>query len=195
MGSTRDSAPDPGWVSRSVRPPPPRRPRRSPVSAGEPWVASPPARNSPESHGTISPSPSPSIAPPSGRPPKLLDRLRGALRARHYSPRTDQTYCHWVKRFIFFHHVRHPAEMGEPEVNAFLTSLATQGKVSASTQNQALSALRFLYRDVLDRPLGQLGEVVRARKPHRLPVVLTRQEVRAVLSRLEGDKWLMASLM
>ncbi len=195
MGSTRDSAPDPGRVSRSVRPPPPTRPRRYPVSAGEPRVASPPRRNSPESHGTIPPSPSPSIAPTAGRQPKVLDRLRGALRARHYSPRTEQTYCHWVKRFVFFHHVRHPAEMGEPEVNAFLTSLAMKGKVSASTQNQALSALLFLYRYVLDRPLGQLGEVVRARKPHRLPVVLTRQEVRAVLSRLEGDKCLMASLM
>jgi site-specific recombinase XerD len=195
MGSARDSSPDPGRVSSSVRPPPPTRPRRYPVSAGEPAVTFPPGRHSPESHGTSPPSTSPSIAPPSSsRQPKLLDRLREALRARHYSPRTEQTYCHWVKRFIFFHHVRHPAEMGEPEVNAFLTSLATKGKVSASTQNQALSALLFLYRYVLDRPLGQLGEVVRARKPHRLPVVLTRQEVRAVLSRLEGDKWLMASL-
>jgi len=126
---------------------------------------------------------------------KLLDRLRGALRSRHYSHGTEQCYCHWVKRFIFFHNVRPPAEMGEPEVNAFLTSLAMKGKVSASTQNQALSALLFLDRYVLDRPLGQLGEVVRARNPHRLPVVLTRQEVRAVLNRLEGDKWLMASLM
>jgi len=139
--------------------------------------------------------PSVAIAGPPRPQPKLLDRLREALWSRHYSPRTEQTYCHWVKRFIFFHHVRHPAEMGELEVNAFLTSLAMKGKVSASTQNQALSALLFLYRYVLDRPLGQLGEVVRARKPHRLPVVLTRQEVRAVLSRLEGDKWLMASLM
>jgi integron integrase len=117
------------------------------------------------------------------------------LRSRHYSPRTEQTYCHWVKRYIFFHNVRHPAEKGETEVNVFLTHLATSGKVSASTQNQALSALLFLYRYVLGNPLGKLGEVARARKPHRLPVVLTRQEVRAVLSRLEGDKWLMASLM
>jgi integron integrase len=85
--------------------------------------------------------------------------------------------------------------MAEPEINAFLTHLATEGKVSASTQNQALSALLFLYRYVLDRKIGELGEVVRARKPHRLPVVLTRQEVRAVLSSLEGDKWLMASVM
>ena len=145
MGS-RDSAPDSGRVHSSVRPPLTARPRRYPVSAGEPSGTIPPGRNSPESQGTIPPSPNSSIAPtPSGRPPKLLDRLSGALRARHYSPRTEQTYCHWVKRFIFFHHVRHPAEMAEPEVNAFLTSLAMKGKVSASTQNQALSALLFLY--------------------------------------------------
>jgi site-specific recombinase XerD len=117
------------------------------------------------------------------------------LRARHHSPRTEQTYCHWVKRFIFFHNVRHPGEMGEPEVNAFLTYLATKKQMSASTQNQALSALLFLYRHVLNRPLGKLGEVIRARKPQRLPVVLTRQEVCAVLERLEGERWLMADLM
>jgi site-specific recombinase XerD len=124
-----------------------------------------------------------------------LDRLRKALRSRHYSRRTEQAYCHWVKRFIFFHNVRHTAEMAEPEINAFLTHLAIKGKVSASTQNQALSALLFLYRYVLDRPLGRLGGVVRARKPHRLPVVLTRHEIRAILGRLAGDHWLMASLM
>jgi REP element-mobilizing transposase RayT len=101
--------------------------------------------------------PSVAIAGPPRPQPKLLDRLREALRSRHYSPRTEQTYCHWVKRFIFFHHVRHPAEMGEPEVNAFLTSLAMKGKVSASTQNQALSALLFLYRYVLDRPFVPRG--------------------------------------
>jgi integron integrase len=124
-----------------------------------------------------------------------MDRLREALRSRHYSRRTEQAYCHWVKRFIFFHHVRHPAEMAEPEVNAFLTHLATKGKVSASTQNQALSALLFLYRHVLGREVGDLGEVIRARRPKRLPVVMTREEVRALLSHLQGDKWLMASLM
>ncbi len=112
----------------------------------------------------LSPVP-PGVRPP-GQQPKLLDRLSEALRPRHYSPRTEQTYRHWVKRFIFFHHVRHPNEMAEPEINAFLTHLAVQEKVSASTQNQALSALLFLYRYVLDRPLGRLGEVVRARKPH-----------------------------
>jgi integron integrase len=100
-----------------------------------------------------------------------------------------------VKRFIFFQHVRHPAEMAEPEINTFLTHLAVREKVSASTQNQALSALLFLYRHVLGRQLGDLGHVVRARRPKRLPVVLTRPEGKAVLGNLTGDKWLMASLM
>jgi integron integrase len=117
------------------------------------------------------------------------------LRSRHYSRRTEQSYCHWVKRFIFFHNVRHPAEMAEPEINVFLTNLAIKEKVSASTQNQALSALLFLYRHVLGREIGKLGEVVRARRPKRLPVVMTHEEVKAVLRQLEGDKWLMASLM
>lgn len=129
------------------------------------------------------------------RPPKLLDQMREALRSRHYSRRTEQAYCQWVKRYIHFHHVRHPAEMAEPEINAFLTHLAVKEKVSASTQNQALSALLFLYRHVLSREVGDLGEVIRARKPKRLPVVITREEVKAVLANLPGDKWLMASLM
>ncbi len=138
---------------------------------------------------------SPSISPTPAKQPKLLDRLCEALRSRHYSRRTEQCYCHWVKRFIFFHHVRHPAEMAEPEINAFLTHLAVKEKISASTQNQALSALLFLYRHVLDRVIGDLGDVIRARKPKRLPVVMTREEARAVLSHLEGDKRLMAALM
>ena len=127
--------------------------------------------------------------------PKLLDQLREALRSRHYSRRTEQTYCHWVKRFIYFHNVRHPCEMREPEINAFLTHLAVKEKVSASTQNQALSALLFLYRHVVGREIGDLGEVIRARKPTRLPIVMTREEVKAVLANLAGDKWHMASLM
>jgi integron integrase len=127
--------------------------------------------------------------------PKLMDRLREALRSRHYSRRTEQTYCHWVKRYIFFHKVRHPAEMAEPEINAFLTHLAVREKVAASTQNQALSALLFLYRHVIGREVGDLGEVIRACKPARLPVVLTREEVKVVLKNLTGDRWLMASLM
>lgn len=131
----------------------------------------------------------------SARKPRLLEQLRQALRSRHYSRRTEQTYCQWVKRFIYFHKVRHPAEMAEPEINAFLTHLAVKEQVSASTQNQALSAILFLYRHVLNRKIGDLGEVIRARKPKRLPVVMTREEVKLVLSHLKGDRWLMASLM
>lgn len=127
--------------------------------------------------------------------PKLLDQYRQALRARHYSKRTEATYCTWVKRFVFFHNVRHPVEMAEKEINAFLTHLAIKENVSVSTQNQALSALPFLYRHVIGREIGDLGNVVRARKPKRLPVVMTREEVKAVLTNLFGDKWLMASLM
>ena len=137
----------------------------------------------------------PSDTSETDRKPKRMDRLCEALRSRHYSRRTEETYCHWVKRFIFFHKVRHPAEMAEPETNAFLTHLAVTEKVSASTQNQALSALLFLYRHVIDREVGDLGKVIRARKPTRLPVVMTRDEVKAVLANLKGDKWLMASLM
>lgn len=124
-----------------------------------------------------------------------MDRLREALRSRRYSRRTEQTYCHWVKRFIYFHHIRHLVEMAEPEINAFLTHLAARENVSASTQNQALAALLFLYRYVIGRKVGDLGDVIRARKPARLPVVMARNEVKAVLSHLTGDKWLMASLM
>jgi len=131
----------------------------------------------------------------SPRVPKLPDRLREALRTRHYSRRTEQAYCHWIKRFILFNNVRHPQEMAEPEINAFLTHLAMKEKVSASTQNQALSALLFLYRHVIGREVGDLGNVIRARKPKRLPVVMTRDEVKAVPANLSGDKQLIASLM
>ena len=127
--------------------------------------------------------------------PRLMDEMREALRSRHYSVRTEQAYCLWVKRYIRFHRMRHPAEMTEPEINEFLTHLAVEGKVSASTQNQALSAILFLYRHVLFYELGDLGDVVRARAPKRLPVVLTREEVRAVLGQMEGQTWLMASLL
>lgn len=130
-----------------------------------------------------------------GHKPKLLDQLREALRARHYSRRSEQTYRLWVKRFILFHHIRHPVEMAEFEINAFLTHLAVKERVSASTQNQALSALLFLYRHVIGREIGDLGEVIRARKPRRLPVVMTREETKAVLGHLEGDRWLMGMLM
>lgn len=129
------------------------------------------------------------------RRPRLLDQFREALRSRHYSPRTEEAYVLWVRRFIHFHSLRHPAEMAEPEINEFLTHLAIKLRVSASTQNQALCALLFLYRHVLDREIGDLGEVVRARKRKRLPVVMTPDEVKLVLTLLDGDKWLMASLM
>lgn len=124
-----------------------------------------------------------------------MDCLREALRSRHYSSRTEQTYCHWVKRYIFFHKIRHPAEMAGPEVNAFLAHLDLKEKVNASTQNQALSALLFLYRHVIGREVGDLGKIIRARKPTRLPVVMTSDEVKTVLSNLTDDKWLMSSLV
>ena len=124
-----------------------------------------------------------------------MQQMRDGLRSRHYSHRTERAYCHWVRRYIVFHGLRHPAEMAEPEINAFLTHLAVDGKVSASTQTQALSALLFLYRHVLGREVGELEGLVRARTPRHLPVVLTRGEVQAVLAHLEGDKWLMAVLM
>ena len=132
----------------------------------------------------------------SGQPkPKLLDQVREALRSRHYSRRTESAYCHWVRRFIYFHRLRHPSDMAETEINAFLTHLAIEGKVSASTQNQALSALLFLYEQVLGRELEWLDDVVRARAPRRLPVVLTRDEVRAVIERLDGTPRLVAVLL
>jgi len=126
---------------------------------------------------------------------KLVDRLRKALRSRHYSKSTEKTYVAWVKRFIYYHNVKHPAEMAEPEINMFLTHLAVENHVSASTQNQALSALLFLYRHVIGREVGNLGTVIRARQPKRLPVVMTREEIRTVLSQLDEDKWLIAGLM
>jgi integron integrase len=128
-------------------------------------------------------------------PPKLLDIMREELRARHYSARTEEAYVGWAKRFILFHHKRHPAEMGADEVNEFVTALAVHDGVSASTQTQALSALLFLFRYVLGYEVGELEGLVRARPAERLPVVMTRREVRDVLSALDGEYWLMASLM
>jgi len=140
--------------------------------------------------GTHKESPS-----PRRKPPRLLDRVRHALRSRHYSRKTEKSYCQWIKRFVIFHHMRHPKEMGETEINAFLSHLALKRKVSASTQNQALSALLFLYRRVLKRDIGDLGEVIRARRPKHLPVVMTRDEVRSVLDRMDGEIWLLACMM
>lgn len=138
-------------------------------------------------------TPSSSAHSPNG--PRLLDRVRSAIRARHYSPRTETAYVMWIRRFIFFNHKRHPNDLGPGEVNAFLTHLATNKMVAASTQNQALSALLFLYGEVLGRPLEGFGDVVRAKRPTRLPTVLTRDEVTSILTQLRGTCWLMASLL
>jgi len=129
------------------------------------------------------------------RKPKLMEMMSTALRTRHYSRRTEEAYRHWVRRFIFFHELRHPADMAEAEINSFLANLAVEGKVSASTQNQALSALLFLYRHVLGREVGQIGDVIRARRPRQLPVVMTRDEVRSVISYLHRDKRIIATLL
>jgi integron integrase len=126
---------------------------------------------------------------------RLLPRVHGALRARHYSRRTEEAYIGWIKRFIFFHNKRHPASMGGEEVNAFLTHLAVEGNVAASTQNQALSALLFLYREVLNDPLPWLNDLVRAYRPLRVPVVLTPEEVRRVIDHLHGVPRLVAVLL
>lgn len=128
-------------------------------------------------------------------PPKLLDQVRDKLRVKYYSIRTEQTYVDWIKRYIFFHGKRHPKDMGAHDVEAFLTHLAVAGKVAASTQNQAKSALLFLYREVLEIQLPWLDNVTQAKVPKRLPVVLTVSEVQSVLSRLTGTHALIASLL
>ena len=127
--------------------------------------------------------------------PKLLDRVRERIRYKHYSLRTEESYVQWIRRFIFFHGKRHPSEMGAPEVEAFLTSLATEGNVAASTQNQARSALLFLYKEVVGCELPWLDNVEQAKKPRRLPVVLTEDEVRSTLGALDGVGWLVAALL
>ena len=137
----------------------------------------------------------PDATPQPPPPPKLLDQVRDRLRAKHYSIRTETQYFQWIKRFILFHGKRHPREMGAVEVEAFLTHLAVEGRVAAATQNQALSALLFLYREVLNIDLPWLDKVVRAKQPQRLPVVLTRQEVTAILDRMSGVHDLMARLL
>ncbi len=127
--------------------------------------------------------------------PTLLERVRDVIRVRHYSIRTEQAYLDWIRRFVRFHGRRHPRDMGKAEVEAFLSHLAVNRNVAASTQNQALSALLFLYRDVLEIELPWLENVSRAKKPTRLPVVLTREDVDQVLARLDGIRWLKAGLL
>ena len=127
--------------------------------------------------------------------PRLLDLVRDAIRRRHYSLRTEERYVHWIRRFVYFSGRRHPRELGAPEVTAFLNHLARERNVAASTQNQALSALLFLYREALQAPLPWLDELERAQRPARLPTVLTPREARALLAGIRGTPRLMASLL
>jgi len=131
---------------------------------------------------------------PASRPPKLLEVVHAHLRMHHYSFSTERAYVGWIRRFIVFHNKRHPRELGEVEITEFLSALATKRRVSASTQNQALAALLFLYKEVLGRNFPWLGSLVRAKRPKRLPVVLTRGEVARILAQLDGTSWLVASL-
>jgi len=135
------------------------------------------------------------VSDEAGKPRRLLEQLRDAINRLHYSARTEERYVHWVKRFIYFSGKRHPAELGAAEVTAFLNYLARERDAAAATQNQALSALLFLYREVLHQPLPWLDELDRARRPVRVPTVLTREEVRGLLAAMRGTKWLMASLL
>ena len=129
------------------------------------------------------------------RPKRLLDQVREAIRRKHYSIRTEEAYVSWIRRFILFHNKRHPREMGAPEIEAFLTHLAIERRVAASTQNQALSALLFLYREVLQIDLDLPLRAVRAKRPRRLPTVLTRDEALRVIACLSGTHQLMAKLL
>jgi len=169
--------------------------------------AGPPSRASSQTGRGAAPAPG-SLGAPGGErkgsspsaagrpaPPKLLVRLRRAIRLHHYSPRTEMAYVGWVRRFVKFHGTRDPALMGEPEISSFLTDLATRQNVSASTQNQALGALLFLYREVLRRRIAWMDDVVRAKDPGRLPVVLTPIEVKLVMGHLKGDAWLVCMLL
>ena len=129
------------------------------------------------------------------QPLRLMDRIRNTLRLGHYSRRTENAYLQWIRRFILFHNKQHPEQMAEAEITKFLTFLAVEKKVSASTQNQALAAILFLYQRVLERQLPWLGEIVHAKRPDRLPVVLSRDETTALLDKLSGAPWLVASLL
>lgn len=127
--------------------------------------------------------------------PKFLDQVRNLIRLKHYSIRTEEAYTGWIKRYILFHNKRHPKDMGEKEIREFLTDLAVNGRVAASTQNQAFNALLFLYRDVLKQEFEDLGNVMRAKKPRKLPVVFSKEEIRKILNQLEDRSWLMGQIM
>jgi integron integrase len=125
----------------------------------------------------------------------LLDHVRDRIRTFHYSVRTEEAYLKWIREFIIFHGKRHPSKMGAREISTFLSFLAGERKVAASTQNQAVAAFLFLYRGALDQELDRITNVARAKRPQRLPVVFTNEEVKLVLSQLRDDKWLMAGLL
>jgi len=125
----------------------------------------------------------------------FLESVRGIIRVKHLSYRTEESYIGWIRRYILFHNKRHPKDMGAAEVQSFLTHLAVEGNVAASTQNQAFAALLFLYQKVLQKPLGNIEDVVRAKLPKRLPDVLTKDEVTRVLAYMRGDEWLVANLL
>ena len=134
--------------------------------------------------------------PPQGvPPPKLLDRVRTAIRLRHYSRRTEQAYVAWIRRYILFHRKKHPATMGAAELVAFLAWLAVDQKVSASTQNQALSAVLFLYKEVIELDIGPIEQVPRARVPDKVPVVLSREELARLLKEVDGTMWLIVAML
>ena len=130
-----------------------------------------------------------------GPPPKLLDRVRAAVRLKHYSRRTEKAYVDWIRRFILFHQKKHPSTTGAPELVAFLSWLAVDKQVSASTQNQALSAVLFLYKQVLGLDIGPIEHVPRARMPDKLPVVLSREELGQLLKQLDGTMWLIVAML
>ncbi len=129
------------------------------------------------------------------KPPKLLEQVRAAIRTKHYSRRTEEAYVSWIKKYILFHNKRHPAKMGEKEIGEFLSNLAVRGNVAASTQNQALCSVIFLYKQVLEKEIGQIENVVWAKRPQILPEVFTADEVERVLSNLKGVFWLMGILL
>jgi integron integrase len=128
-------------------------------------------------------------------PPKLLDQVRHRLRLKHHAASTEKQYVSWIRRFILYHDKRHPRELGRKDIERFLTHLAVERNVASSTQNQALAALLFLYREVLEQPFEWLEDVVRAKKPKRLPVVFSKPEAEAVLLQLNGLNWIMAMLL
>jgi integron integrase len=132
---------------------------------------------------------------PTGPGLKLLDRVRLAIRSRHYSRRTEQAYVHWIRRYIVFHDKKHPSAMGAPDIARYLTWLATERHVSSSTQNQAFSALLFLYTHVLHIEVGAIEDVPRGKMPHRLPVVLSVEEVGRLIQHLQGTTWIAVALL